>query len=155
MNKFFLLIFIIFCALIFYQGVLSKNGLMEKFTIEHEKEKLNLIIALLQNEVNENDKYIDDLKKNPKALEALANELGFFQDDVKLLRIVEDFKRNEANPNLLSNDKDRELLIKKIKENNQNDAKINKTRMWVTVVFYSVFGFFIILTVFGSRKNEE
>jgi len=154
MNRFFLLIFIIFSGLIFYQGILSKNGIIEKFAIEREKEKLNLIIILLQFEVNENNRYLDDLKNNPEALKSLANELGFFNDDVKLLKIIEDYKKPDVNAGIIS-DKDKEMIIKKIKENNENDIKLNKIRMWIKLIFYFVFAFFIILTLFSARKNHE
>jgi len=154
MNKFFLLVFILFSALIIYQGILGKNGILEKYSIEKEKGKLQLIINLLEHEAGENDKYINELKTNPHALKSLANELGFFNEEKKLLKIIEEYDDGKSKNKSFSKT-DRNLLISKINEVNEDDEKMTKIRNWIKIGFYIVFAFFIFLIIFGIRKNEE
>jgi cell division protein FtsB len=154
MNRFLLIIFVSLCAVILYQGILGKNGLVEKYSISREKEKLNLTISLLQNEIKENEKYIEELKKNPDALEKLANELGFFKTNVKLLKIIDECKDEDAKNKALSKS-EKDILIQKIKSANEFDERINKFRSWIKIAFYIFFGVFIFLIFFGVKKKNE
>ena len=68
MKKFFLLVFVTFCSLIFYQIVLGKNGVIEGYRIQKEKEKLQIYIQELKSLIDENKETINYLKNDPDAL---------------------------------------------------------------------------------------
>jgi cell division protein FtsB len=157
MNRFLLALFVLLSALILYQGILGKNGILEKYSIAKDKEKLELTITLLQGEINDNSKYIEELKKNPAALEKLANDLGFFRDNVKLLKIIDESKDDAKNGKKSEalTQSEKEILMEKIKKANEFDEQVEKIRNWIKIGFFIFFGIFIFLIFFGKRKNNE
>lgn len=159
MKKIFLLVYVTFCSLIFYQIILGKNGVIEGYRIQKEKERNILFLNLLKSQTNSNSEYINYLKTDPDALRLFAESLGFFsRDDVKLIRVIDqsdDKNMNLNNSNQFVNEEYLNNLKDKIFNNNELDIKINKIRTWLSVFFYIFFGFFIFLIIFGVKKSEE
>ena len=156
MKKIFLLIFITFCSLIFYQIILGRNGLIEGYRIQKEKEQLIYYKSLLQKQNKELKKYIKELKNNPNALKSFAEQLGYFEDDVQFIKIIDELeKKNLTIPDYPEKNISINKLWEKIEENNNLDNKIKKIRIWLSVFFYLFFGFFIVLIIFGVKKKDE
>lgn len=158
MKKIFLLVYVTFCSLIFYQIILGKNGVIEGYRIEKEKERNILYYSLLKNQSAINTEYIEFLKNNPDALRTLAENLGFFQDDdIKFIKVLDEVKNNNINinDNPFINEEHFNNLKRKIFDNSEFEKKIIKIRTWLSIFFYIFFGFFIFLIIFGVKKNEE
>jgi cell division protein FtsB len=149
MKKIFLLIFVTFCSLIFYQIILGKNGIIEGYRIQKEKEILIAKKLAMMKEIENLNEYINYLKNDPNALKSLAEKLGFYEDDVKLVKILDKLKKeenfvNEQNTNYSDS-----------KSNYQNEDKIKKIRLWISIFFYIFFGLFIFLIIFGIQNKNE
>ena len=154
MKKIFLLTFITFCSLIFYQIVLGKNGVIEGHITNKEKEKAISYILFLKKEINKNNNYIEYLKKDPDALKSFAEDLGYFQDDnTKLIKIIEEVEKDK--PNNTEYSKRLDKPIEEIIRDENFEKKITRIRFWLTIFFYAFFGFFIFLILFGVKKSEE
>ena len=145
-------------SLIFYQIILGKNGVIEGYRIEKEKERNILYYSLLKNQSAINTEYIEFLKNNPDALRTLAENLGFFQDDdIKFIKVLDEVKNNNINinDNPFINEEHFNNLKRKIFDNSEFEKKIIKIRTWLSIFFYIFFGFFIFLIIFGVKKIEE
>ncbi len=159
MKKIFLLVYVTFCSLIFYQIILGKNGVIEGYRVQKEKERNVLFFNLLKNQTKSYSEYINYLKTDPDALKLIAENLGFFSlDDVKLIRVIDESDDKNINlydSNQFVNEEYLNNLKEKIFNNNEHDIKIHKIRTWLSVFFYIFFGFFIFLIIFGVKKSEE
>ena len=148
MKKILLLVFILFCGLIFYQNILGKNGLIAGYQIRREKKVLLRYKELLKQQIEEQDRYIDYLKSNEEAYLELANELGFFHEPVDLIKV----KKNQTGQKTGAADADH--YLKKYIEENMNVKMVNQLRIAVSILFYLFFGFFVILIIFSGQKDE-
>ena len=158
MKKIFLLVYVTFCSLIFYQIILGKNGVIEGYRIEKEKERSILYFNLLKDQSDANTEYIEFLKNNPQALKSFAENLGFFQDDeIKFIKVLNEKENNnlDINNNQFVNEEHFNNSKQKLLDYNDLDTKINKIRTWLSIFFYIFFGFFIFLIIFGIKKIEE
>jgi hypothetical protein len=149
MKKIFLLIFITFCSLIFYQIILGKNGIIEGYRIQKEKEILIAKKLSMIKEIENLNEDINYLKNDPKALKSLAEKLGFYEDDVKLVKILDNIKKDE---NFVNEQNNNNSIVK---NSYQNDDKIKKIRLWISIFFYIFFGLFIFLIIFGIQNKNE
>ena len=157
MKKIFLLVYVTFCSLIFYQIILGKNGVIEGYRIKTEKEKNILYFNLLKKQNLTNNEYIEFFKKNPDALKSLAESLGFFNnDEIKLIKVLNETQDDNLNiyNNQFINEEHFNNLKKKLLDNNESEKKISKLRTWLSIFFYIFFGFFIFLIIFGVKKIE-
>lgn len=155
MKRFFLLIFVTFCALIFYQIVLGKNGVIEGYRIQKEKERLIYYKLLLKEKGKDLDEYIDFLKNDPDALRTFAEQLGFFNDQVKIIKVLDEIDNNKIIFKEIDENIDTTKLLKDVEKKYDLEIKIRKLRMWLSVIFYLFFGFFIVLIIFGVQKKDE
>jgi hypothetical protein len=155
MKKFFLLIFITFCGLIFYQIVLGKNGLIEGYRVQKDKERLVRYKLLLQKKNKDLEDQIKYLKNDPDALRSFAAELGFFDGEVKLVKILDDIEKSGKLDIDVKEGIDIDKLINENEKSTAIDLQIKKLRMWISVIFYLFFGFFIVLIIFGVQKKDE
>ncbi len=157
MKKAFLLIFVALTGLIFYQIILGKNGILEAYNVRKQKEKLLLFKLILQKRNDELDSYLKFLNRDPDALLANANDLGFFKDEKKLIKV---YNEKEADNSIAANSYLHEKLtlnelFNLIKNGSRNDKNIKILRSWLEVFFYLFFGFFIFLILFGVSKKDE
>lgn len=156
MKKFFLIIFVVFCSVIFYQIVLGKNGLIEHYRIQKLKvELLNYLDELKEIEHEQKD-YINYLKNDPSALHELAKDLGYFKNnDVRLVKVIDKTKNAGLSADA---DAKKRLELMDVDEINIDtiiDKKINTMRMWLKLFFYLFFGFFVVLIIVGGKKNYD
>lgn len=154
MKKIFLLIFVTFSGIIFYQIILGKNGLIEGYRIKKERENLLKIKEILEKRSEELDEYIKKLKEDPNALLEKAEELGFFSDDVQLFKVIEDTKLKDDD---IINNRYYKIndFINEIEKGNKIDKKIKKIRVILEISFFLFFGFFILLVIFGIQNKDE
>lgn len=152
MKKFFLIVFTLFVAMIFYQLILSKNGIIEGYRIEEEKKAYQYYKNILTQERDRLKEYIQFIKNDKDSLLYFANKLGFYKEDhVKVVKILDDIEKNSSdNINL-------ELLQKNfdnmLKENSQNKF-LDRIKLITTILFFIFFGFFIFISVFGIKDNK-
>jgi hypothetical protein len=156
MKKVLLLIFIGFCSFIFYQMVLGENGLIEGFRIKQEKERLLFYRSLLEKQKTEQANYIKYLQTNPKAYKELAEQLGFFNDDVELIKIINKVKENSMDINHTEFEKSQKIekLVKNFELSNSSEKQIKDVRLVVSILFYIFFGFFAVMIFMGGQRNE-
>ena len=150
MKKIFLLIFVTFCSLIFYQIILGKNGIIEGYRVSKDKEKIILKKIALMKEIDDLKSYIKYLKTDPSAFKNLANELGYFNEEVKLIKVLDEIKDKNINFN------DLKFNVQNGNVDTAFNDEIKKIRLWSSIFFYVFFGLFILLIIFGiNNKNEE
>ncbi len=157
MKKAFLLIFITFTGLIFYQIILGKNGIIESYRIKRQKEKLLFFKSVLIKRNNELSNYLKYLQNNKNSLEDKANNLGFFLNEKKLLRIYTEDESNQMpiRNSYLYEKLTLNKLFEEIKNVSGDNNKIDVLRSWIEVIFYIFFGFFMFLIIFGTHKTDE
>jgi hypothetical protein len=156
-KKAFLLIFITFTGLIFYQIILGKNGIIESYRIKRQKEKLLFFKSVLIKRNNELSNYLKYLQNNKNSLEDKANNLGFFLNEKKLLRIYTEDESNQMpiRNSYLYEKLTLNKLFEEIKNVSGDNNKIDVLRSWIEVIFYIFFGFFMFLIIFGTHKTDE
>lgn len=152
MKKIFLLIFVLFCMLIFYQMILGTNGLIEGYKTKKEKERLLYYKILLEKHRDDLISYIQYLKTDTKAMNELANRMGFFKEPVNLIKII-DKKREEY-----STIEDHKIVDKILEEIEKDDAiekRVKTIKTWTTLIFFIFFAGFIILIIFSGVRDEK
>lgn len=149
MKKILIIIFILFNGIIFYQMLLGKNGFLASYQTENERRIILKYIETLEKRKIENNNYIKYLTNDREAYRELANDMGFFKDETKLIR----FKNGQA-----TNIFDDSILDEQFKEDlkrNREDNQVRQIRIAVSVLFYLFFGFFIILIIFSGQSESE
>lgn len=147
MKKALIIIFILFNGIIFYQMLLGKNGFLASYQTEKERKILQEYINTLEKRKVENNNYIRYLSRNLEAYRELANDMGFFKDETKLIRFENGQATNIFDDSLLD-----EEFKEKLKENDE-DSQVRRIRVAVSVLFYLFFGFFIILIIFSGQSE--
>jgi len=155
MKKILLLIFVGFCCFIFYQMILGENGLIEGFRIKSEKERLLFYKSLLEKQKVSQNEYIKFLETSPKAYKQLAQQLGFYEKEVEIIKILKNSKdnTNDSYITLPETSLNIEKTIKEYETNNSKDVQIKDLRLLVSIIFYLFFGFFVIIIVLGGKKD--
>ncbi|MCG8569272.1 MAG: hypothetical protein MJB14_03955 [Spirochaetes bacterium] len=148
MKKILLLIFILFCSLIFYQVILGKNGIIAGFQAQQERKILLKYKALLQKKSDEFGNYIQYLKEDENAYLELAREMGFFEEKVELIRFKNLTQQTDFDEDKI------EVFFKNYIKKNLEEEKIKKIRLYVSILFYLFFGFFVILILLSGQKDE-
>jgi len=152
MKKFFLLVFTLFSGLIFFQLILSKNGLIEGFRTQKDKEMALYYKSLLEKERNELADYIEYLKNNPNALNDFAEKLGFYKENFKFIKIIDEidlYAKNESNIDEVNK------IFNEYKNNNNYNEKIDRIKFYLNLFFTLFFGLFIFIVIFGIKKKDE
>ncbi|MBN2544898.1 MAG: hypothetical protein JXB50_03810 [Spirochaetes bacterium] len=152
MKKFFLFIFTLFSGLIFFQLILSKNGLIEGIRTQKEKQMALYYKSLLERQRDELSDYIKYLKDHPNALNDFAEKLGFYKDDYKFIKIIDEIDLYAKNENSL--DEVNKIFNEYKKKNNYNE-KIDRIKFYLNLFFFLFFGFFIFIVIFGIKKKDE
>ena len=156
MKKILLLVFVVFCGVIFYQIILGQNGLIEGYRVEREKEALFQYKLLLEKERTELGDYIEYLKNNPEAMLYLANKLGYFSaENLNLIKIIEEVEDTSKLSDIQKRRLETERLWKEIKEKSDIDKNVKKIRNWSIILFFIFFGLFVMLIVFSGGKIER
>ncbi len=159
MKRIFILIFIALSFVIFYQMVLSQNGIIEGYRVREEKKVLLEYKSLLEKEKSELDDYIDYIKNNPEAKVYLANKLGyFFSKNLNLVKIKQGQYEKVDDTSKLSDIQKRNLQTNQLWEEIQARSVLDKTvkriRSWTIVGFILVFGFFTVVTILGTNVTS-
>jgi hypothetical protein len=159
MKRIFILIFIALSFVIFYQMVLSQNGIIEGYRVQEEKKVLLEYKSLLEKEKSELDDYIDYIKNNPEAKVYLANKLGyFFSKNLNLVKIKQGQYEKVDDTSKLSDIQKRNLQTNQLWEEIQARSVLDKTikriRSWTIVGFILVFGFFTVVTILGTNVTN-
>ncbi len=156
MKKIILILFISFSALIIYQIVLGKNGIIEGYKIKIEKEKLINLKNLLLNRDNELNEYIKYLKSNPDALSYFAHKLGFYDNEAVLIKVIDEVENQDTvSDNYLARKISLVKLIEGIKKDNSKEVKLERIQIGLQIFFYLFFGFFIVLIIIGGQDRNE
>lgn len=155
MKRIFMLIFIALCCVIFYQIILSQNGIIEGYRVAEEKKLLLQYKGLLEKEKSELNDYIDYIRNNPEAKVYLANKLGyFFSKDLNLVKINRDSNDTSKFSDIQKRNLETEMLWNDIRRHSQTDKHIRQLRSWTIILFVLVFGFFAVITILGSNVNN-
>lgn len=150
MKKILVLLFILFCAVIFHQIILGKNGLIEGYKIRQEKSVRSKYLFLLRNEKSKLESYIDHLKNDTDIYEELANELGFFSEDVRMIK----FYNTGGIRDILSvNNAD--IYYERYLKDDTDYQRIEIISILISIVFYLFFLFFVILLFLTGKRDGE
>ena len=155
MKRIFMLIFIALCCVIFYQIILSQNGIIEGYRVAEEKKLLLQYKALLEKEKIELNDYIDYIRNNPEAKVYLANKLGyFFSKDLNLVKINRGSSDTSKFSDIQKRNLETEMLWNDLQKHSQTDKTIRRIRSWTIILFVLIFGFFAVITILGSNVNN-
>ena len=152
MKKIFLLIFVLFCMLIFYQMILGTNGLIEGYKVRKEKERRIYYKILLEKHRDELITYIQYLKTDNDAMNELANKMGFFKENIKLIKIID---KNKEEYSTLENHRIVDKILRDLEKDDTLEKNIKTIRTWATLIFFIFFAGFIILIIFSGVKDEK
>lgn len=149
MKKFFLIVFTLFTAFIFYQLILSKNGLIEEYRTAEEKKHYLYYKNILLQEKERLFNYINFLKNDKNALLFMANKMGFTKDsDNGFIRIIDEMEKYSKNELSIEYIEDN---IENIIRNNSFNVKLNRIKLIITILFFIFFGTFIFLLIFSGE----
>ncbi len=160
MKKVALLIFILFSSFMLYQIILGRNGIIEKYELKNQEGKLVLFKELLNNKKKENQDYIDYLlKDNSDAYKTLAEELGFLKNDSKLIRVVHD-KDDDLSADIYlasreSKKTKNDLMLENFESTYKETSFLMEIKTVITMVFFIVIAFFVIVTILSGEENEN
>ena len=152
MKKVLFLIFAIVLSVILNQLILGSNGLIEGYKLRKEKEALQNYMQYLNDEKTNLDEYVTYLKSsqtNESAKEELANNMGFFDNNKKVLFRI----RDNASKRVTLNIGESNTYLKEYVRVTSEVEKILKMKQLVSALFYLVVSVFILLIVFGI-ENE-
>ena len=152
MKKALFLIFAIVLSVILNQLILGSNGLIEGYKLRKEKEALQNYMQYLNDEKTNLDEYVTYLKSsqtNESAKEELANNMGFFDNNKKVLFRI----RDNASKRVTLNIGESNTYLKEYVRVTSEVEKILKMKQVVSALFYLVVSVFILLIVFGI-ENE-
>jgi cell division protein FtsB len=152
MKKVLFLIFAIVLSVILNQLILGSNGLIEGYKLRKEKEALQNYMQYLNDEKTNLDEYVTYLKSsqtNESAKEELANNMGFFDNNKKVLFRI----RDNASKRVTLNIGESNTYLKEYVRVTSEVEKIQKMKQFVSALFYLVVSVFILLIVFGI-ENE-
>jgi cell division protein FtsB len=152
MKKALFLIFAIVLSVILNQLILGSNGLIEGYKLRKEKEALQNYMQYLNDEKTNLDEYVTYLKSsqtNESAKEELANNMGFFDNNKKVLFRI----RDNASKRVTLNIGESNTYLKEYVRVTSEVEKIQKMKQFVSALFYLVVSVFILLIVFGI-ENE-
>lgn len=147
MKKILMSFYIIILAVVFYQLLLGKNGLIEGYRLTKELNALDIYINYLKNENTRLREEVNSLKRNPANREELANKMGYFSQPVEIYRIIKDPKE----PVLNISQSDHYLMA--FVEANIEKEDIDKIKIYIHIAFYMIISIFILLIVFGGQKE--
>ena len=152
MKKALFLIFAIVLSVILNQLILGSNGLIEGYKLRKEKEALQNYMQYLNDEKTNLDEYVTYLKSsqtNESAKEELANNMGFFDNNKKVLFRI----RDNASKRVTLNIGESNTYLKEYVRVTSEVEKIQKMKQVVSALFYLIVSVFILLIVFGI-ENE-
>ena len=152
MKKVLFLIFAIVLSVILNQLILGSNGLIEGYKLRKEKEALQNYMQYLNDEKTNLDEYVTYLKSsqtNESAKEELANNMGFFDNNKKVLFRI----RDNASKRVTLNIGESNTYLKEYVRVTSEVEKKQKMKQVVSALFYLVVSVFILLIVFGI-ENE-
>lgn len=149
MKKLLMLFYILILSMILYQLILGKNGIIEGYRLKKEDEALNRYTEYLMKETEKLKLYRDYLRKSDSAKKDLANNMGLFDDDITLYRIM--LKKEDSINNLAESDS----YLKEFVDTNIEAEKIDSIRVKINILFYIIISFFSILIVFGGYKKDD
>ncbi len=138
--------------LIFYQMILGTNGLIEGYKTKKEKERIINYKLLLEKYRDDLINYIHYLKTDKESMNELANRMGFFKDEVQLIKIID--KNSEEYINI-EDHRIVDKILEKIEEDDGIEKEFKIIRTWATLIFFIFFASFIMLIIFTGIKDEK
>lgn len=152
MKKVIFLIFAIILSVILNQLLLGSNGLIEGYKLRKEMEALQNYMEYLKDEKSNLEEYVAYLKSSDtheSAKEELANNLGFFDNNKKVLFRI----RDNASKRVSLNIGESNTYLKEYVRVTSEVEKIQKMKQMISALFYLLISVFILLIVFGI-ENE-
>ena len=152
MKKVIFLIFAIILSVILNQLILGSNGLIEGYKLKKEKEALQNYTEYLKDEkanLEEYVAYLNSPQTGENAKKELANNLGFFENNKKVLFRI----RDNASKRVTLNIGESNTYLKEYVRVTSEVEKILKMKQLVSALFYLIVSVFILLIVFGI-ENE-
>lgn len=152
MKKVIFLVFAIILSVILNQLLLGSNGLIEGYKLRKEMEALQNYMEYLKDEKSNLEEYVAYLKSSDtheSAKEELANNLGFFDNNKKVLFRI----RDNASKRVSLNIGESNTYLKEYVRVTSEVEKIQKMKQMVSALFYLLISVFILLIVFGI-ENE-
>jgi len=132
--------------------ILGTNGLIEGYKVKKGKERIIKHKLLLEKYRDDLINYINYLKTNKEGMENLANKMGFFKDEVQLIKIID--KNSEEYINI-EDHRILDKILEKIEEDDTIEKEFKIIRTWATLIFFVFFASFIILIIFTGIKDEK
>ena len=152
MKKVIFLVFAIILSVILNQLLLGSNGLIEGYKLRKEMEALQNYMEYLKDEKSNLEEYVAYLKSSDtheSAKEELANNLGFFDNNKKVLFRI----RDNASKRVSLNIGESNAYLKEYVRVTSEVEKIQKMKQMISALFYLLISVFILLIVFGI-ENE-
>ncbi|MBO5288709.1 MAG: hypothetical protein J6B11_04865 [Spirochaetales bacterium] len=152
MKKVIFLVFAIILSVILNQLLLGSNGLIEGYKLRKEMEALQNYMEYLKDEKSNLEEYVAYLKSSDtheSAKEELANNLGFFDNNKKVLFRI----RDNASKRVSLNIGESNTYLKEYVRVTSEVEKIQKMKQMISALFYLLISVFILLIVFGI-ENE-
>lgn len=152
MKKVIFLVFAIILSVILNQLLLGSNGLIEGYKLQKEKQALQNYMEYLKDEKSGLEEYVAYLKSSETSAQAkkeLANNMGFFDDNKKILFRIRDNESNRVTLNIGESN----TYLKEYVRVTSEIEKIQKMKQIISALFYLVISVFILLIVFGI-ENE-
>lgn len=152
MKKVIFLVFAIILSVILNQLLLGSNGLIEGYKLRKEMEALQNYMEYLKDEKSNLEEYVAYLKSpdtHESAKEELANNLGFFDNNKKVLFRI----RDNASKRVSLNIGESNTYLKEYVRVTSEVEKIQKMKQMISALFYLLISVFILLIVFGI-ENE-
>lgn len=152
MKKVIFLVFAIILSVILNQLLLGSNGLIEGYKLRKEMEALQNYMEYLKDEKSNLEEYVAYLKSSDThgaAKEELANNLGFFDNNKKVLFRI----RDNASKRVSLNIGESNTYLKEYVRVTSEVEKIQKMKQMISALFYLLISVFILLIVFGI-ENE-
>lgn len=152
MKKVIFLVFAIILSVILNQLLLGSNGLIEGYKLRKEMEALQNYMEYLKDEKSNLEEYVAYLKSfdtHEAAKKELANNLGFFDNNKKVLFRI----RDNVSKRVTLNIGESNTYLKEYVRVTSEVEKIQKIKQMISALFYLLISVFILLIVFGI-ENE-